>query len=186
MTTNASLTARFMGSTWGPPEADRTQVGPMWATWTLLPGLPFKYMDQSEQSGAVAWNEMFKQKITPWACTVHKWLWEQAPITAVWMTKFMWKVISQLMFVWVSRTCIMHFDHNEKPIFTVMFHMCYGLSVLLWVPEYLPYVRLRAILLWNTWLWVKYECRKWCNRELWVRVLSMSTPIWLPWSTGLF
>ena len=32
------LKARFMGSTWGPPGADRTQVGPMWATWTLLSG----------------------------------------------------------------------------------------------------------------------------------------------------
>ena len=27
-----------MGPTWGPPGADRSQVGPMWATWTLLSG----------------------------------------------------------------------------------------------------------------------------------------------------
>ena len=27
-----------MGSTWGPPRVDRTQVGPMLATWTLLSG----------------------------------------------------------------------------------------------------------------------------------------------------
>ena len=33
-----TLIARFMGPTWGPPGADRTQVGPMWATWTLLSG----------------------------------------------------------------------------------------------------------------------------------------------------
>ena len=31
-----NLTARFMGPTWGPPGADRTQVGPMLAPWTLL------------------------------------------------------------------------------------------------------------------------------------------------------
>ena len=31
--------ARFMGPTWGPPGADRTQVGPMLATWTLLYGI---------------------------------------------------------------------------------------------------------------------------------------------------
>ena len=31
-----SLTARFMGPTWGPSGADRTQVGPMLAPWTLL------------------------------------------------------------------------------------------------------------------------------------------------------
>ena len=36
---NASLIARFMGPTWGPSGADRTQVGPMLASWTLLSGL---------------------------------------------------------------------------------------------------------------------------------------------------
>ena len=32
------LTTRFMGPTWGPPGADRTQVAPMLAPWTLLSG----------------------------------------------------------------------------------------------------------------------------------------------------
>ena len=32
------LIARFMEPTWVPPGANRTQVGPMWATWTLLSG----------------------------------------------------------------------------------------------------------------------------------------------------
>ena len=31
--------ARFMGPTWGPSGADRTQVGPMLAPWTLLSGI---------------------------------------------------------------------------------------------------------------------------------------------------
>ena len=30
--------AKFMGPTWGPSGADRTQVGPMLAPWTLLSG----------------------------------------------------------------------------------------------------------------------------------------------------
>ena len=30
--------ARFMEPTWGPPGADRTQVGPVWAPWKLLSG----------------------------------------------------------------------------------------------------------------------------------------------------
>ena len=30
------MIARFMGPTWGPSGADRTQVGPMLAPWTLL------------------------------------------------------------------------------------------------------------------------------------------------------
>ena len=34
-----SLIARFMGPTWGPSGADRTQVGPMLAPWTLLSGI---------------------------------------------------------------------------------------------------------------------------------------------------
>ena len=33
-----ALIARFMGPKWGPSGADRTQVGPMLAPWTLLSG----------------------------------------------------------------------------------------------------------------------------------------------------
>ena len=33
-----TLIARFMGPTWGPSGADRTQVGPMLTLWTLLSG----------------------------------------------------------------------------------------------------------------------------------------------------
>ena len=37
-----TLIARFiMGPTWGPPGADRTQVGPILAPWTLLSGKAF-------------------------------------------------------------------------------------------------------------------------------------------------
>ena len=36
---STSLIAKFMGPTWESPGADRTQVGPMWATWTLLSGI---------------------------------------------------------------------------------------------------------------------------------------------------
>ena len=41
-----ALIARFMGPTWGPYGADRTQVGPMLAPWTLLSGwnlYPFQW-----------------------------------------------------------------------------------------------------------------------------------------------
>ena len=33
-----TLIARFTGPTWGPPGADRTQLGPMLAPWNLLSG----------------------------------------------------------------------------------------------------------------------------------------------------
>ena len=36
-----TLIARFMGPTWGPSGADRTQVGPMLAPWILLSGKIF-------------------------------------------------------------------------------------------------------------------------------------------------
>ena len=38
--THNCLIARFMGSTWGPSGADRTQVGPTLAPWTLQSGWP--------------------------------------------------------------------------------------------------------------------------------------------------
>ena len=38
-TTITSLIAKFMGLTWDPPGADRTQVGPMVAPWILLSGI---------------------------------------------------------------------------------------------------------------------------------------------------
>ena len=34
-----ALIVKFMGPAWGTPGANRTQVGPMLATWTLLSGL---------------------------------------------------------------------------------------------------------------------------------------------------
>ena len=37
-----SQIARFVGPTWGPSGADRTQVGPMLAPWTLLSGVHTK------------------------------------------------------------------------------------------------------------------------------------------------
>ena len=38
-TGNISLIARFMGPTWDPSGADRTQMGPMLIPWTLLSGI---------------------------------------------------------------------------------------------------------------------------------------------------
>ena len=43
------LIAKFMGPTWGPSGADRTQVGPMLAPWTLLSGIIlFSYISLPE------------------------------------------------------------------------------------------------------------------------------------------
>ena len=52
-----SLIAKFMGPTWGPSGADRTQLGPMLTSWTLLPRmasaqlvLPFIWLAMSTDS----------------------------------------------------------------------------------------------------------------------------------------
>ena len=46
----AALTERFMGPTWGPYGADRTQVGPMLALWTLLSGRLLHNFESSSNS----------------------------------------------------------------------------------------------------------------------------------------
>ena len=44
-----SLIARFMGPTWGPPGADRTQEGPMLAPWIWLSGVLINNVPQLTQ-----------------------------------------------------------------------------------------------------------------------------------------
>ena len=53
-----TLIAGFMGPTWGPSGADRTQVGPMLATWILLSGkvtLDFIYRVTWQLYTAILW-----------------------------------------------------------------------------------------------------------------------------------
>ena len=54
-----SLIARFVGPTWGPSGADRVQVGPMLAPWTLLSGMSFHnyylLVSQQSQRAIVGW-----------------------------------------------------------------------------------------------------------------------------------
>ena len=44
-----SVKAGFMGPTWGPSGADRTQVGPILAPWTLLAGICWTEFVQTPQ-----------------------------------------------------------------------------------------------------------------------------------------
>ena len=57
-TTIISLIAMFLGPAWGPSGADRTQVGPMLAPWTLLSGLSAKYSQNSYNTIMVPRNTM--------------------------------------------------------------------------------------------------------------------------------
>ena len=59
-----TLMARFMGPTWGPSGADRTQVGPMSAPWTLLYG----YVTRHLPNNAKQYNEKYRMQL------LYKWL----------------------------------------------------------------------------------------------------------------
>ena len=54
-----SLIGRLMESTWGPPWADRTQVGPMMATWTLLSGLLLPALDKMGAVSQMIFSDAF-------------------------------------------------------------------------------------------------------------------------------
>ena len=56
----ASLIARFMGPTWGPSGANRTQVGPMLAPWTLLSGLMI--------ASTITLCQAYSAAVTEWWC----------------------------------------------------------------------------------------------------------------------
>ena len=82
----SSLIAMFMGPIWGPSRADRTQVGPMLAPWTLLSGI----VSQITNNSTVLFNSVFKLTsnktsklyITgphgiwgfPWSIAIHLWI----------------------------------------------------------------------------------------------------------------
>ena len=80
----ASLRARFMGPTWSPSGADRTQVGSMLALWTLLSGMPFfdKYTHNILQPvfHAISWHHPFENSYeifcSKWCVKYlsHKWI----------------------------------------------------------------------------------------------------------------
>ena len=50
-----TLIARFMGPAWGPSGADRTQVGPMLAPWTLLSEKIKTWLSQSPWHELLFW-----------------------------------------------------------------------------------------------------------------------------------
>ena len=50
------LIAMFIGLIWGPSGADRTQVGPMLALWTLLSGTLLNYSTTRWISGYSIWS----------------------------------------------------------------------------------------------------------------------------------
>ena len=60
----STLIARFMWPTWGPTGADRTQVGPVLAPWTLISG----YLWPREASVGM-WTSSSEVQINTFACS---------------------------------------------------------------------------------------------------------------------
>ena len=58
---NQSLTASFMGPTWGPSGADRSQMGPLLAPWSLLSGVASKSRVHKKTILVLVTTEMFLQ-----------------------------------------------------------------------------------------------------------------------------
>ena len=76
-----SQTARFMGPTWDPPGAHRTQVSPMLAPWNLLSGnFHFSVFVWSLLRNRKVWSSL---QLLWWRTRLSKW---QSPKTPV-MTK---------------------------------------------------------------------------------------------------
>ena len=83
--TETSLIARFMGSTWGPSGADRSQVGPKLAPWTLLFGIlsfhAFPNVIQSVEKISMIFPSVFKLlikksyfNVDPLMPNMHHWM----------------------------------------------------------------------------------------------------------------
>ena len=76
-----TLIARFMGPTWGPSGADRTQVGPMLASWTLLSCKCWPLSSQDTRCNWISYKTL---------CLLLEWCtWQSYPILKI---KFVWQI----------------------------------------------------------------------------------------------
>ena len=80
-TMRTPLIARFMGPTWGPSGAARTQVGPMLASWTLLSGtwitywnVPNTKLDQSRYLYRSRYKSLLPKQVWIMYCDIFIWL----------------------------------------------------------------------------------------------------------------
>ena len=76
-----SQIAKFMGPTWGPSGADRTQVDPMLAPWTLLSGIGRVHKHRSKLfSESWHFSLYINYEIAPWALYISRWIITQCEI----------------------------------------------------------------------------------------------------------
>ena len=80
----SSQIARFVGPTWGKPGADRTQVGPMLAPWTLLSGLVSTSFVRNIQA-STTYMQILKRDI--YLCALDKMILTKTVLTTI---RHMW------------------------------------------------------------------------------------------------
>ena len=116
------LTARFMGPTWGPSGADRTQVGPMLAPWILLSG----------SSANVKHKIMFKVTIMITGQSCGSFWGNQVSFTY-------WLTMGQFA---MAKECIKHAQPcNKTDIFFSIYPLkCANSLMLLWHVSYTTWI----------------------------------------------
>ena len=62
-----------MGPTWGPSGADKTQVGPILAPWTLLSGVLRRFYNEARLYFAIIWKS--DERNTPFTNYETRVLW---------------------------------------------------------------------------------------------------------------
>ena len=88
-TTKTTLIARFMGPTLGLPGTDRTQVGPIWATWTLLPGnrvLPIERSTKTSIENIIRYGNQKSQHTNPYQCLCYKMTHSVSQVSLRWQS----------------------------------------------------------------------------------------------------
>ena len=106
--TRATLIARFMGPTWGPSGADRTQVGPMLAPWTLLSG------QWVTRSFDVFFDVRLNWLNSQWSCR-----WFETP-----RRRSLWRQCN----VWAENHLISYFDNTDIVIVNAVICKFHGNS----------------------------------------------------------
>ena len=115
------LIARFMGPTWGPSGADRTQVGPMLAPWTLLSGttkclhvqLVMQLLNVQKFAIITCFNLDMRKITHGFSITTEKspvkWVWDLNPLATCLEKYWNFNGIYGITSKWIFFTCYVRF-----------------------------------------------------------------------------
>ena len=143
--------ARFMGQTWGPSGADRSQVGPILAPWTLLSGLVTSTLLLEMLNSDM--------QIHNWAIKISLYM-----FPFVFQNPHMGKVDNFLTYMWTIVVPLL----SAHELCTVVVNTFYINSCIIVYLTYLIYFQyFILLLLYSTWLyyslWVPWDMFHSCN-----------------------